>query len=101
MVLLPSSDCDRQHAIGQFAVKCEAVRIASSRFWGELLPQVKEFKHLWVWFISEVKMECEMNRWIGTMSAVMWGVYQIGQELWVEPKQMRSWVLVVKMIFLR
>lgn len=37
----------------------------------ELLPQVEEFKYLDVLFMSEGKMECEVNRRIAAASAVM------------------------------
>lgn len=41
----------------------------------ELLLQVKEFNYF-VLFMSEAKMECEMDRQIGAASAVMWELYR-------------------------
>lgn len=32
---------------------------------GESLPQAEEFKYLWVFFTSEGKTECEIDRRIG------------------------------------
>ncbi|KAI3373259.1 hypothetical protein L3Q82_006385 [Scortum barcoo] len=43
---------------------------------GEVLPQVEEFKYLGVLFMSEGKMECEIDRQIGVVSAVMRSVYR-------------------------
>ena len=37
----------------------------------ESLPQVKEFKLLWLLFMSEGKMEWEIDRRIGAVLAVM------------------------------
>ena len=34
-----------------------------------MLPQLEEFKYLGVLFISEGKMEREINRWIGGVSS--------------------------------
>ena len=77
------------HSLGLFAVKCEVagMRVSASKSeamvlsWkrvdcppqvsGELLPQVEEFKYLRVLFTSEWKMEREIDRWIGSVSAVM------------------------------
>ncbi|KAK3528698.1 hypothetical protein QTP70_009961 [Hemibagrus guttatus] len=38
---------------------------------GEVLPQVEEFKYLWVLFTSEGRMDCEIDRRIGAVAAVM------------------------------
>jgi len=94
MVLLATSDRDLQHALGQFAAKCEAVRMrvstskseamvlcwktveCSLQVGSELLPQGKEFKYFGVLFTSEGKMEREIDRWIGAASAVMWALYR-------------------------
>lgn len=38
---------------------------------GELLPQTKELKYLRVLFMSDRKMELEMDRWFDSASAVM------------------------------
>ncbi|KAI3360392.1 hypothetical protein L3Q82_002306 [Scortum barcoo] len=46
------------------------------RVGGEVLPQVEEFKYLGVLFMSEGKMEREIDRWIGAASAVMRSVYR-------------------------
>jgi len=80
VVLLATSYCDLQHALGQFAAEWESVGMRVSTFkseamvlcWKteecslrvgrELLPQAKEFKYLKVLFRSEGKMEREMNR---------------------------------------
>ncbi|KAI3360610.1 hypothetical protein L3Q82_002476 [Scortum barcoo] len=45
------------------------------RVGGEVLPQVDEFKYLGVLFMSEGKMEREIDRRIGAASAVMRSVY--------------------------
>ncbi len=39
---------------------------------GEFLPQMEEFKYLGVLFMSEGRMEREIDRRIGAASAVMW-----------------------------
>jgi len=87
VVLLATSDRDLQHALGQFAAECEAVRMrvstsisrkmveCSLRVVSELLLQAKEFKYLGLLFVSEGKMEREMDKRIGAASAVMWGLY--------------------------
>lgn len=41
----------------------------------ELLPQVKEFKYLGFLVMSEGKMDCEIDRWIGAASAVQQALY--------------------------
>lgn len=43
----------------------------------ELQPRVKEYQCLGVSLMSDNKMEREMDRWIGLVSAVMWVFYQI------------------------
>lgn len=94
-VLLPASSVhDLQRAAGRFAAEHEAVEMgisapkseATALCWktpdcslcigSELLPQAKEFKYLGVLFMSEGKMEHEMDRQIGAASAVMWPVYR-------------------------
>ncbi|KAI3351334.1 hypothetical protein L3Q82_005878 [Scortum barcoo] len=80
---------DLQHVLERFAAECEAagMRISTSkseamvldrkrvacplRVGGEVLPQVEEFKYLGVLFTSEGKMEHEIDRRIGAVSAVM------------------------------
>ena len=94
VVLLATSDRDLQHALGWFAAECEAVgmRVSTSKseamvlcrktvecsLWvgSELMPQAKEFKYLEVLFTSEGKMEREMDRWIGAVSAVIQVLYR-------------------------
>ncbi|KAI3355034.1 hypothetical protein L3Q82_017853, partial [Scortum barcoo] len=44
------------------------------RMGGEVLPQVEEFKYLWVLFTSEGKMECKIDRRIGAAFAVDYAV---------------------------
>ncbi|KAK3563728.1 hypothetical protein QTP86_034452 [Hemibagrus guttatus] len=43
---------------------------------GELLPQVEEFKYLGFLFMSEGRMDCEIDRWIGAAAAVMRSMYR-------------------------
>jgi len=43
----------------------------SLRVGSEFLPQAKEFKYLGILFISESKLEWEMDRMIGAAFAVM------------------------------
>ncbi|KAK0140998.1 Receptor expression-enhancing protein 6 [Merluccius polli] len=91
---LLASDRDLQHVLGRFAAESEAVGMRVSTFKSEamvlcrktldcslrvgsvLLPQVKEFKYFGILFMSEGKMEREMNRRIGAASAVMRALYQ-------------------------
>ncbi|KAK3550042.1 hypothetical protein QTP86_018660 [Hemibagrus guttatus] len=42
---------------------------------GEVLPQVEEFKYLGVLFMSEGRMDLEIDRWIGAAAAVMRSMY--------------------------
>jgi len=91
------------------------------------LTQAKEFKYLRVLFTSEGKMEREMDRWIGAVSAVMRTLYlsvvvkrelsqkaklsiyrsiyvptlTYGHKLWVVIERMRSRIQVAEMSFLR
>ncbi|KAI3370427.1 hypothetical protein L3Q82_025187 [Scortum barcoo] len=96
VVLKASSSQDLQHVLERFAAECEAggagMRISTSkseamvldrkrvacplRVGGEVLPQVEEFKYLWVLFTSEGKMEREIDRRIAAASAVMRSVYR-------------------------
>ncbi|KAK3522832.1 hypothetical protein QTP86_004669 [Hemibagrus guttatus] len=93
VVLLAPSSLDLQHALGHFAAECEAagMRLSSSKseamvlnrkkvactlqVGGELLPQVEEFKYLGVLFMSEGKMDREIDRRIGA-AAVMRSMYR-------------------------
>ena len=79
--------CDLQYAPEWFAAECKAARIKASPSKSEAmtlnwktvqsslqvspLPQTEEFKYLWILFMSEGKMEQELNRWIGASLAVM------------------------------
>ena len=45
--------------------KSEAMVLYLKMVGGELLPQAKEFKYLGVLFMSNGKMECEMDRRFG------------------------------------
>ncbi|TWW59288.1 hypothetical protein D4764_06G0008180 [Takifugu flavidus] len=93
----------------------------------EILPQVKEFKYLGVLFTSEGRMEQEIDRWIGVVSAVMRTLHRsvvvkrelsqkaklsiyrsifvptltYGHELWVMTERTRSRVQTAEMSFLR
>ncbi|KAK3538466.1 hypothetical protein QTP86_003694 [Hemibagrus guttatus] len=94
---------------------------------GEFLPQVEEFKYLGVLFMSEGRMDREIDRWIGAAAAVMrpmyrsvvvkkelsrkakFSIYQsiycptltYGHELWVMTKRIRSRIQAAEMSFLR
>uniref|UniRef100_A0A8C6KR66 Reverse transcriptase domain-containing protein n=1 Tax=Nothobranchius furzeri TaxID=105023 RepID=A0A8C6KR66_NOTFU len=89
VVLLASSSSDLQVLLGRFAAECEAagMRISTSksetmvldrkrvvcqlRVGREVLPQVEEFKYLGVLFTSEGRRDQEIDRRIGSASAVM------------------------------
>lgn len=93
VVLLTPSDCDISINPGQFAAECEAAEIRVSTSKSEtralcrktvdyslpvgnvLLPQVKDFKYLWVLFMIDGKIECEIDRWVGAASAGMLTLY--------------------------
>lgn len=53
-------------------VLCRKTEDCSPRVAGELLPQVKEFKYLWVLFTSEARIERGIDRRIGAADAVIW-----------------------------
>ncbi|KAK3534950.1 hypothetical protein QTP70_002031 [Hemibagrus guttatus] len=94
VVLLASSSLDLQHALGRFSAECEAagMRVSTSKSeamvldWkkvvctlqvgGEVLPQVEEFKYLGVLFMSEGRMDREIDRWLGAAAAVMRSMYR-------------------------
>ncbi|KAK3565356.1 hypothetical protein QTP86_007126 [Hemibagrus guttatus] len=94
VVLLAPSSLDLQHALGRFAAECEAagMRVSTSKseamvlnrkkvactlqVGGEVLPQVEEFKYLEVLFMSEGRMDCEIDRRIGAAAAVMRSMYR-------------------------
>uniref|UniRef100_A0A8C6KI17 Reverse transcriptase domain-containing protein n=1 Tax=Nothobranchius furzeri TaxID=105023 RepID=A0A8C6KI17_NOTFU len=145
VVLLASSSSDLQLLLGRFAAECEAagMRISTSksetmvldrkrvacqlRVGGEVLPQVEEFKYLGVLFTSEGRRDREIDRRIGSASAVMrtlsrsvvvkrelsqnaklsiyWLIYvpilTYGRELWVMTKRTRSRIQAAEMSFLR
>ncbi|TWW59397.1 hypothetical protein D4764_06G0009270 [Takifugu flavidus] len=93
----------------------------------EILPQVEEFKYLGVLFMSEGRMEQEVDRRIGAASAVMRALHRsvvvkrelsrkaklsiyrsifvptltYGHELWVMTERTRSRVQAAEMSFLR
>ncbi|KAK3538434.1 hypothetical protein QTP86_002334, partial [Hemibagrus guttatus] len=142
VVLLAPSTLDLQHALGCFAAECEAagMRVSTSKSeamvldWknvactlqvGGVLPQVEEFKYLWVFFMSEGRMDREIDRRIGAAAAVMRSMYRsvvvkkelsrkaklsiyqsiyvptltYGHELWVMTKRVRSRIQVAEMSF--
>uniref|UniRef100_A0A8C6M4A0 Reverse transcriptase domain-containing protein n=1 Tax=Nothobranchius furzeri TaxID=105023 RepID=A0A8C6M4A0_NOTFU len=145
VVLLASSSSDLQLLLGRFAAECEAagMRISTSksetmvldrkrvachlRVGGEVLPQVEEFKYLGVLFTSEGRRDREIDRRIGSASAVMrtlsrsvvgkrelsqkarLSIYRsiyvpiltYGHELWVMTESTRSRIKAVEMSFLR
>ncbi|KAK3510880.1 hypothetical protein QTP70_022839, partial [Hemibagrus guttatus] len=145
VVLLAPSSLDLQHALGHFAAECEAagMRVSTSKSeamvldWkmvactlqvgGEVLPQVEEFKYLWVLFTSEGRMDREIDRRIGAAAAVMRSMYRsvvvkkelsrkaklliyqsiyvptltYGHELWVMTERVRSRIQAAEMSFLR
>jgi len=94
VVLLASSGRDHQLSLERFAAECEAagMRIGTSksetivlsrkkvecslRVGNEMLPQVEEFKYLGVLFISEGRMEREIDGRIGAASAVLLFLYR-------------------------
>lgn len=49
---------------------------------GRLLSQAKDFKYLVILFVSDGKMEHEMDRWIGASSAVMQVLFQTVMVKW-------------------
>uniref|UniRef100_A0A8C6Q6A0 Reverse transcriptase domain-containing protein n=1 Tax=Nothobranchius furzeri TaxID=105023 RepID=A0A8C6Q6A0_NOTFU len=145
VVLLASSSSDLQLLLGRFAAECEAagMRISTSksetmvldrkrvachlRVGGEVLPQVEEFKYLGVLFTSEGRRDREIDRRIGSASAVMrtlsrsvvvkrelsqkarLSIYRsiyvpiltYGHELWVMTERTRSRIQAAEMSFLR
>ncbi|KAK3571553.1 hypothetical protein QTP86_013185 [Hemibagrus guttatus] len=145
IVLLAPSSLDLQHALGRFAAECEAagMRVSTSKseamvldqkkvactlqVGGEFLPQVEEFKYLWVLFMSEGRMDHEIDRRIGAaVYAVMRSMYRsvvvkkelsrkaklliyqsiyvptltYGHELWVMTERIRSRIQAAEMSFL-
>ncbi|KAK3521652.1 hypothetical protein QTP70_014704, partial [Hemibagrus guttatus] len=94
VVLLAPSSQDLQHALGRFAAECEVagMRVSTSKseamvlarkkvactlqVGGEFLPQVEEFKYCGVLFMSEGRMDCEIDRRIGAAAAVMRSMYR-------------------------
>uniref|UniRef100_A0A8C6KM13 Reverse transcriptase domain-containing protein n=1 Tax=Nothobranchius furzeri TaxID=105023 RepID=A0A8C6KM13_NOTFU len=145
VVLLASSSSDLQPFLGRFVAECEAtgMRISTSksetmvldqervacqlRVEREVLPQVEEFTCLVVLFTSEGRRDQEINRRIGSSSAVMrtlsrsvvvkrelsqkarLSIYRsiyvpiltYGHELWVMTERTRSQIQAAKMSFLR
>ncbi|KAK3562609.1 hypothetical protein QTP86_002090 [Hemibagrus guttatus] len=94
VVLLAPSSLDLQHALGCFVAECESagMRVSTSKseamvldqkkvactlqVGGEFLPQVEEFKYLGVLFMSEGRMDREIDRRIGAVAAVMRSMYR-------------------------
>ena len=92
MVLLAPSICDLQLSLDRFAAKCKVagMKISTSKSEAvvlkrrkvdcllqvgeEILLQVEEFKYLGVLFMSEGKIEREIDRQIGAASTVMWAL---------------------------
>ncbi|TWW78064.1 R2 Retrovirus-related Pol polyprotein from type I retrotransposable element [Takifugu flavidus] len=141
VVLLASSARDLQRSLDRFAAPCEAagMKISTSkseamvlnrkkvkcllRVKEEILPQVEEFKYLGVLFTSEGRMEQEIDRRIGAVSAVMRTLHRsvvvkreaklsiyrsifvptltYGHELWVMTERTRSRVQAAEISFLR
>ncbi|KAK3522919.1 hypothetical protein QTP86_008224 [Hemibagrus guttatus] len=91
-VSAPSSQ-ELQHALRHFAAECEVagMRVSTSKseamdldrkkvactlqVGGEFLPQVEEFKYLRVLFMSEGRMDCEIDRRISAAAAVTRSMY--------------------------
>ncbi|KAK3554945.1 hypothetical protein QTP86_001875 [Hemibagrus guttatus] len=136
---------DLQQALGHFAAECEVagMRVSTSKseaivldrkkvactlqVGGEFFPQVEEFKYLGVLFMSEGRMDHEIDRRIGAAAAVMRSMYRsvvvkkelsqkaklsiyqsiyvptltYGHELWVMNKRTRSQIQASKISFLR
>ena len=99
VVLLAPSDHDLQLSLDWFAAECKTARMSmvlnrkrvesTLRVGDEILPQVEEFKYLWVLFTSEGRMEREIDRRIGAASAVMrtlHGSVVVKRELSRKPK---------------
>ncbi|KAK3549179.1 hypothetical protein QTP70_033971 [Hemibagrus guttatus] len=145
VVLLASSSLDLQHALERFAAECEAagMRVSTSKseamvldqkkvactlqVGGEVIPQVEEFKYLGVLFMSEGRMDREIDRRIGAAAAVMRSMYRTvvvkkelsrkaklsiyqsiyvptltyGHELWVMTERVRFRIQAAEMSFLR
>ncbi|KAK3516360.1 hypothetical protein QTP70_009415 [Hemibagrus guttatus] len=145
VVLLAPSSLDLQPALWHFAAECEAagMRVSTTKseamvldrkkvactlqIGGEVLPQVEEFKYLRVLFMSEGRMDREIDRRIGAAAAVMQSMYRsvvvkkelsrkaklsiyqsiyvptltYGHELWVMTERLRSRIQAAEMSFLR
>ncbi|KAK3510915.1 hypothetical protein QTP70_025543 [Hemibagrus guttatus] len=94
VVLLAPSSLDLQHALGCFAAECEVagMRVSTSKseamvldrkkvactlqVGGEVVPQVEEFKYLWVLFTSEGRKDREIDRRIAAAAAVRRSMYR-------------------------
>ncbi|KAK3565439.1 hypothetical protein QTP86_009697 [Hemibagrus guttatus] len=144
VVLLAPLSLDLQHVLGRFAAECEAagMRVSTSKLeamvldrkkvactlqvGGEVLPKVEEFKYLGVLFMSEGRMDREIDRRIGAAAAVMRSMYRsvvmkkklsrkaklsiyqsiyvptltYGHELWVMTERIRSRIQAAEMSFL-
>ncbi len=78
VVLLASSHCDLQHAVGQFAAECEVVgmKVSTSKSEAMVLCQKKVDCSLWVGSELLPQVEREINRRISAASAVMRTLHQ-------------------------
>uniref|UniRef100_A0A8C6NPK6 Reverse transcriptase domain-containing protein n=1 Tax=Nothobranchius furzeri TaxID=105023 RepID=A0A8C6NPK6_NOTFU len=105
--LLASSSSDLQLLLGRFAAECEAagMRISTGtmvldqervacqlRVGREVLPQVEEFKYLRVLFTSEGRRDQEIDRQIGSASAVMRTLSRSVMVKRVAGLSLRDWV---------
>ncbi|KAF7648618.1 hypothetical protein LDENG_00154150 [Lucifuga dentata] len=110
----------------EMMVLCQKKVDCSLQVRGESLPQMEEFKYLHLTLTSEGKMECEIDRWIGAASEVLWTLYWTvvvkrelsqkarlsiyqsvyvpilicGHKLWVVTERIRSQIQVVEIRFL-
>ena len=145
VVLMASSTVDLQHSLEQFTAECEAagMRISTSKseamvlsskvvdyllqVGNVFLPQMKEFKYLWVLFTSEGMMGREIDQRVGAAGVALHVLHHMvvtkkelsrkvklsiyrsvfvptltyGHEQWVINKRMRSRVQAAEMGFLR
>uniref|UniRef100_A0A674MGB6 Reverse transcriptase domain-containing protein n=1 Tax=Takifugu rubripes TaxID=31033 RepID=A0A674MGB6_TAKRU len=120
VVLLASSARDLQLSLDRFAAACEAagMKISTSkseamvlnwkkvecllRVKEEILPQVEEFKYLGVLFMSEGRMEQEIDRRkLSIYRSIFVPTLTDGHELWVMTERTRSRVQAAEMSFLR
>lgn len=140
---LASLSCDLQLTLGQFATKCETTspRISTAKsepmvlsqkrmdgpLWvgDDSLSQMEELQYLGILLMSGERMEPEIDKWIGSVSAMMqilyWSVVvkrelnqkrkllicwsisvptiTYGHELWVVTERTRSQIQLVEISF--